>query len=111
MPRNKSIPPRKKLTMPQIVAPPVGSILDLKAAIVKALEDQRYQWRTLDGIARTVKATSEAEILRVLDSMPDQIVRTTTADGRTVFTTRNHYNETHGFGDKLLSVLTDKVVA
>jgi hypothetical protein len=60
--------------MPQVVAPPVGSTLDLTAAIIKALEDPRYDWRTLDGIARSVEAASEADILRVLNSMPDQIV-------------------------------------
>jgi hypothetical protein len=43
--------------------------------------------------------------------MSDQIVRATTADGRTVFTTRNHYEKTHGLGDKILSVLADKIVA
>jgi len=38
--------------MPQVVAPPIGSTLDLTAAIIKALEDPRYDWRTLDGIAQ-----------------------------------------------------------
>jgi len=55
--------------MPQVV-PPLGSTLDLTAAIIKALEDTRYDWRTLDGIAPSVKAASEADILRVLNSMP-----------------------------------------
>jgi hypothetical protein len=27
------------------------------------LEDPRYDWRTLDGIARSVEAASEADIL------------------------------------------------
>ncbi|HZP16731.1 MAG TPA: hypothetical protein VFB00_02110 [Terriglobales bacterium] len=43
--------------------------------------------------------------------MSDQILRTTAADGQTLYTTRNHYEKTHDFGDKLLSALADKVVA
>jgi hypothetical protein len=111
MPGNKSNFPGKKLTtMPQVATPPVKASLDLKAAIVKALEDQRYDWRTLEGLVRSA-GVKEEQILQVLNSMPDQVVRATTTDGRTVFTTRKHYEETHGFGDRLLSVLTDKVVA
>jgi hypothetical protein len=110
MPRNNSNPPRKKLKMPQVIAAPVASTLELKAAVVKALEDSRYDWRTLEGLVRSV-GRRDAEILQILNSMPDQIVRATTADGRTVFTTRNHYEQTHGFGDRLLSALADKVVA
>jgi hypothetical protein len=96
--------------MPQVIAHKVELAFDLKAAVVKALEDPRYDWRTLDGLVRSV-GKRDAEILQILNSMPDQIVRATTADGRTVFTTRNHYEQTHGFGDKLLSALADKVVA
>src|SRR5258708_1188466 len=111
MPRNKSNPPRKHLTMPQVVnAPQAASSSDIKTRVIAALEDERYDWRTLNGLARSVGAR-EADILQVLNSMPDQVVRATTTDGRTVFTTRKHYEETHGFGDRLLSVLTDKVVA
>jgi hypothetical protein len=106
MARKKFKPQKGKLsTMPQTVP-----TLELKAAVLKALEDERYDWRTVNGLARTLK-TNEQEILRVLNSVPDQIVRTNAADGRSVFTTRNHYEKTHGFGDKLLSALADKVVA
>lgn len=82
----------------------------LREAVVRALEDDRYDWRTLGGIARATGAKNP-EILSLLNSMSDQIVRTTAADGQALFTTRNHYEQTHGFGDKLLSALADKVVA
>jgi hypothetical protein len=111
MPRNKSTSPRKQLTMPQVANPPqAASALDVKTRVLAALEDERYDWRTLNGLGRSVGAREE-DILSVLNSMPDQVVRATSADGRTVFTTRNHYEKTHGFGDKILSVLTDKIVA
>lgn len=91
--------------MPQAV---VG--LDLRAAVVRALEDDQYDWRTLSGLSSATGA-SQQEVLSVLNSMSDIIVRATTEDGKPLFTTRSHYEKTHGFGDKLLSALADKVVA
>jgi len=90
--------------------PQAAPCLDLRAAVVQALEDDRYDWRTLGGIARATGAQNQ-EIVSVLNSMSDQILRTTAADGQTLYTTRNHYEKTHDFGDKLLSALADKVVA
>jgi hypothetical protein len=84
--------------------------LDLKTSLIDALEDNRYDWRTIDGLARTLDAT-KPEILAVLREMSDQLVSATADDGRILFTTRNHYEKTHGFRDKLLSALADKVVA
>lgn len=110
MPRNKSTPPRKPSNMANIMSPPVASGAEVQALIVKALEDGRYQWRTLGALVRT-SGLHEGDVLNVLKSMCDQVVRATTADGRAVYTTRKHYQETHGFGDRLLSALADKVVA
>lgn len=90
--------------------PQAAAGLDLRAAVVRALEDDRYDWRTVGGIAREIGATNQ-EIISVLNSMSDQIVRATAEDGKSLFTTRKHYEKTHGLGDKLLSALADKVVA
>lgn len=79
-------------------------------AVIQALEDDRFDWRTVSGVASDLNIT-EQEVVGVLNSIPDQIVRASAADGRNVFTTRRHYEKTHGFGDKLLSALADKVVA
>jgi hypothetical protein len=106
----KSNPPGKKLPIPQTATPPARINLNLTAEVVRALEDSRYDWRTMDGLVRST-GIPETAILTILGSMSDQIVRATTADSRTVFTTRNHYEKTHGLGDKLLSVLADKIVA
>jgi hypothetical protein len=84
--------------------------VDLKSAILHALEDERYDWRTVGGLASALKV-GEREVFSVLNSMPDQIVRTTHSDGRNLFTTRSHYQKTHGFQSRLLSALADRVVA
>lgn len=110
MPKKKSDSPGKQLNMPNVATPPVARTVDVRTLIVQALEDQRYQWRTMDALTRA-SGVREQDVLEVLRSMCDQIVRATTGDGRTVYTTRKHYQESHGFGDKLLSALADKVVA
>jgi hypothetical protein len=105
MRKRKSLPQGRVATMPH-----TARTTDLGTAVLKALEDESYDWRTISGLARTLDV-SDNEIVRTLGSMSDRIVRTTADDGRTLFTTRDHYEKTHGFGDKLLSALADKVVA
>jgi hypothetical protein len=105
MRQKKSYPKGRVSAMPQ-----TAQTLDLKTVVIKALEDEQYDWRTIPGLARSLQM-SEKDITRVLDSVPDRIVRATADDGRVLFTTRSHYEKTHGFGDKLLSALADKVVA
>lgn len=85
-------------------------ILDIKTAVVQALEDSRYDWRTVAGLVRSLHV-SEPQILTVLSSISDMLVRTYDSEGKALFTTRNHYEKTHGFGEKLLSALADKIVA
>jgi hypothetical protein len=93
-----------------IAVMPTAQVTDLKTDVLRALEDDRYEWRTIPGLARAL-GISGKDVVRAIKSMPDQIVRTVADDGRALFTTRNHYERTHGFGDKLLSALADKVVA
>jgi hypothetical protein len=126
---NETNPPEKKLK----IMPQVGPAVDAKTAnaqadetqavdpakirdavaesrLINALQDERYDWRTVGGLARAL-GMDESTVNSLLNSMPDTVVRTTTSDGRILFTTRNHYKRTHGLGDKLLSALADKVVA
>ena len=90
--------------------PPTIKTIDIAAAILAALEDERYDWRTIKGLVNSTGA-SEAEVINVLNSMSDRVVRSQDADGRSLFTTREHYQKTHGLGDRLLSALADRIVA
>ena len=83
---------------------------DLKHKLIKALENPAYDWRTVPGIAAEVDA-SEEEVISILNSMSDVVLRTEDSEGRPLFTTRQHYQKTHGFGDRLLSALSDRVVS
>jgi hypothetical protein len=83
---------------------------DLRARIITALENPKYDWRTIDGVTSEIRASKD-DVLAALSAMPDVVVRAADADGRSIFTTRQHYERTHGLGDKLLSALADKVIA
>ncbi len=89
---------------------PATKGVDLTSAVIAALEDGRYHWRTIKGIAKDTGA-HEVEIVNILNSLSDLIVRSQDADGRSLFTTREHYKKTHGLGDKILSALADRIVA
>jgi len=101
----KSHPKGRVAAMPE-----TAQATDLKTAVLKALEDERYDWRTIKGLVKSTSAT-EPEVISVLNSLSDQIVRSQDADGRSLFTTREHYKKTHGLRDKILSALADRVVA
>lgn len=102
---------RKALSKGRVtVMPQITQGIDLKTDLLKALEDDRYDWRTIKGLAKATSAT-EAEVVSTLNSMSDQVVRSQDADGRSIFTTREHYQKSHGLGDRLLSALADRVVA
>jgi len=90
--------------------PEIAHSTDLKTAVLKALEDEQYDWRTIKGLVKSTGAT-EPEVLSVLNSLSDQVVRSQDADGRSLFTTREHYQKTHGLGDKILSALADRIIA
>jgi hypothetical protein len=76
----------------------------------RALEDDRWDWRTVAGIARSTGAT-ERQVTDVLNGMLDQLVRAVNDDGRVLYTTRRHYDQTRSIGDKLLAALVGRVVA
>ena len=82
---------------------------DASDPVIKALENPNYAWRTVKGIVSET-GLPEDRVVDTLAKLPDVVVRATDADGRNIFTTRKHYEKTHGFGDKLLSALADRVV-
>lgn len=82
----------------------------LRAIVIEALEDSRYDWRTLDGMSEQT-GLERAQIRRIIDDLGSIIVRSSVPDeeGRALYTTRKHYNSTHGLGARLLDALADKV--
>jgi len=103
-----------KDTNNSISLPPAGSngsvAADARKAVIDAMEDARYEWRTLDGLAEQTKLPIE-EIRQLIDYLQDEIIRSSVPDerGRDLYTTRKHYRQTHGLGTRLLTALSDKV--
>jgi|SRR5271170_3052582 len=87
--------------------PPTG---DISSRIVQALEDSRYEWRTIDGVAQETSIPA-ATVREVLEGLKQEVLRSSIPDesGRNLFTTRRHYRQTHGLGARLLAALADKV--
>ena len=83
---------------------------DSAALVVHALEDPRYEWRTIHGVSQQTGIPPN-KIAEILESLSGDIVRSSTPDesGRNLFTTRKHYRQTHGLGARILSALSDKV--
>jgi hypothetical protein len=82
----------------------------IRERVIEALEKKDFDWRTVKGIAEEV-GVQEAEVLTALNELSETIVRTTSYEGQLLFATRKRYQETHGLGARLLSALSDKVVA
>jgi len=83
---------------------------DPRELVISALEDDRYDWRSLDGIARQTDL-ERAQIRRIIGDLGALVVRSSIPDeeGRALYTTRSHYNSTHSIGARLLNALADKV--
>lgn len=78
--------------------------MDHKTLVLKALEDSRWDWRTVDGVSRDT-GLSPAEVIEILESSTDEVIRSRIGDrqGRTLYTTRRHYSATQSFLDKFRS--------
>jgi len=72
-----------------------------------ALENNRYKWRTLRGVAKELK-TTEAEVLRIINENASEVIKSSipAATGEDLFTTRNHYRRKASFLDKITSSIT-----
>jgi hypothetical protein len=83
---------------------------NLRATVVGALEDPRYEWRTVEGIAEQT-GLAVTEVPQILKQLNGEIVRSSSVDesGRALYTTRKHYRETQSLGTRILSALSDKV--
>jgi hypothetical protein len=83
---------------------------DLQDVIISALEDPRYDWRTVEGVAEQTSVPGP-KVQEILKSLERDVVRSAIPDelGRALYTTRKHYRETHGLGARFLSALSDKV--
>ena len=81
-----------------------------RQAVLRALEDDRYVWRTIDGIANDSGLDPDA-IWAVLDDPSTDLLISSYPDerGRGLYTTRGHYKAKRSVGWRLLGAIADKV--
>ena len=78
--------------------------------VIAALEDSRYEWRTITGVAKQT-GLPVAQVRKIITKQLQDVVRAAATDesGRNLYTTRRHYRSTQGLGMRLLSALADRV--
>lgn len=79
--------------------------------VVAALEDDRYVWRTIEGIVKdTGLSETTVENAVLWDDQVDSITASyPDKDGRTLFTTRRHYQKKRSFGWRVLGAIAGKM--
>lgn len=70
--------------------------------VIKALEDDRWDWRTIRGIAEDTKLT-QAAVRRVIDENSDVIVKSDvpSVKGEALYTTVDHWDRKASIGQKI----------
>ena len=77
--------------------------IPIEDRIMQALDDPRWNWRTVDGISRDTGIPHD-EVQVSLYRSGRVVVRSPVHDrlGRALFTTRKRYGETHSLIERLL---------
>jgi len=83
---------------------------DDRQKVINALEDDRYVWRTVEGIAKDT-GLSEAAVEAALRDYDIDVITASYRDGqgRALFTTRRHYQEKRPFGWRVLGAIAGKI--
>ena len=78
--------------------------------VVRALENPKYDWRTIGGISEEtgIEPSQVSLILKALPNVVD-VVQTTDKSGKPLFTTRNHYNKKQNIANRILSAFSDRI--
>jgi len=75
--------------------------------VVKALENDKYVWRTIRGVAKELNTTEE-EIKKLIQEHISEVIKSSipAETGEDLFTTRKHYRQKATFIDRVASVAT-----
>ena len=84
--------------------------LSVHLKIKRALENDKYKYRTLKGISRDAGVSVEV-VKRDIASHSDSIVTLTrrNQNGEALYTTRSHYRKKASVGEKIMGALINRV--
>lgn len=77
--------------------------------VISALEDPRYNWRTIEGVVRDTALPLE-EVNQIMGTIDDQVVQTRRKPFGTIYTTRRHYRQNEPLVNRVLSVLAGRII-
>ncbi|WP_321882935.1 hypothetical protein [Paraburkholderia bannensis] len=82
---------------------------DAKVKVLAAIKDSSFRWRTPRGIAKD-SGVPVQQVFKILNESKDFIkARKPNKHGEPLFSTRERYEQNLGFGQRLLSVITNKI--
>lgn len=88
-----------------------NATVTLGEIVAEALQNPKYVWRTVEGIARETKLPP-GDVLYALESdLSDSVVRSSIPDrkGRSLYATRDRYLKRRSVVNRVLSVLSDEI--
>ena len=73
-----------------------------RALVRAALSSPKYEWRTIEGIAKEA-GLSPDDVLRTISGLANEVIQSTVPDakGRVLYATRKHYRATHSASIRL----------
>jgi predicted component of viral defense system (DUF524 family) len=76
----------------------------------KALENGKYRWRTVRGVAKELN-TTDLEIIELIQQHADEVIKSSipAETGEDLFTTRKHYRANASSYAKIISTLSQSV--
>lgn len=77
--------------------------IDTQLAVLQALANPDYEWRTIDGVSRETGLDSD-NVSRLVHGLPALVMRSRIPDnkGRNLYATREHYRKTHSTMSRML---------
>jgi hypothetical protein len=78
--------------------------------VIKALETDKYKWRTINGIAKECGMPAD-EVRNIIRSLGDKIIKgsETSEMGEELYTTRERYYTKRDFFTRLLTAVSGSV--
>lgn len=80
-------------------------------AVLKALGNEKFNWRTIDGVSQETGLSAE-QIIAALNAASDKIVKSSSRspDGKALFATREHFRKNAGTFEKLLGAIKNRAM-
>jgi hypothetical protein len=83
----------------------------LAELVTDALNNPKYEWRTVEGIAKEASLPMGDVSYTLERDLSDEVVRSSIPDerGRSLYMTRDRYNRRRTLVNRILSVLSDEI--